>query len=562
MQRQRKEKRIYTFSLRGSLGKACIARLNQQQATLLWKPSILKIYHRTPLLTAIRHKNDIACYALIKLGANVNAQDKDGNTPLRESLRLNLTSISVLLVAHGANVEDENVAEVSEALSAFFHEAAAKGDTSNLAFALEAGVEINATAADGLTALHAAAGHHQLNAVKWLLIHGADVSAAANNGQTPLHSSASRSTRDAIEQLQVLKLLLVKGADPIARTRGSQTPQDIARQCRSHAAVDVLQKAELAWQLIAAEGEDTRATAVTIRFGGPPGAGKSTLTDALQVKRNQHVFRRESQTDEGATNAHKRTKGINCQTFTDENSAHFAIFNLGGQGEFLVSHQMFMGDGSVPVIDCVVISALDNALEENALKWCSLFASRNQPTSTPWPLLLIATRADTASEQDRATVFAVFCKIKEKFADYFHFLVDKPLFIDARKSWSELTITLRRVLSQLRTMLVCREDLPRQPAICKRITDHLPSLRKETKSPVITKEKFIDFMRPRVMALDKEQSELSISAVTSLFDTALQFLTGSATILAFDQEHAKRYVVIDPHWLLSNVVGRVLVSIQ
>ena len=79
----------------------------------------------------------------------------------------------------------------------------------------------------------------------------------------------------------------------------------------------------------------------------------------------------------------------------------FTIFDLGGHGEFLATHQMFIGDGSVPVIDCVVVSALDEKLKDNTLKWCSLFASRNQPVATPWPLLLIATRADKATQHQK-----------------------------------------------------------------------------------------------------------------------------------------------------------------
>ena len=162
-------------------------------------------------------------------------------------------------------------------------------------------------------------------------------------------------------------------------------------------------------------------------------------------------------------------------------------------------------------------------------------------------------------EAQQRAVFDVFLTIKKRFADFFCFPVDKPLFIDARKSWSEQMVTLRRTFAELHCQIVNNDDSPRQPAICQRIIDLLPALRKETSAPVITKEKFIEFMLPRI-GLYKDQSELSMPALISLFDKALQFLSGYATVLSFYTTHAHNLIVIDPPWLLSHVVGRLMVE--
>ena len=218
---------------------------------------------------------------------------------------------------------------------------------------------------------------------------------------------------------------------------------------------------------------------------------------------------------------------------------------------------MFIGDGSVPVIDCVVVSALDEKLKDNALKWCSLFASRNQPVATPWPLLLIATRADKATQQQKGDVVSVYRDVQERFSEHFRFPFSEPLFIDARKSWSELTIKLRQVLNRLHRDLINHRNSQLKPAICQRIEENLPALQKRTSSPVILKEQFIEFMLPRIKLPGQTEVEVT-PAIASLFDKALKYLSGYATVLSFGQSLVERYVIISPRWLLSDIVGRLM----
>ena len=403
--------------------------------------------------------------------------------------------------------------------------------------------------------------HNQrLDTVRCLLDNGANVACSTDNGFTPLHIACNTGSFEG--QIQIVKLLLARGADPAAQAKDTLTPLQIAKKRYWHEAEFLLKRAKLAHELIKVGGEATKPTAVAVRFGGPPGAGKSTLANTLQVTRLRSLFKNENQADEGAENMQRRTKGIACHSFTDDGSSQFTIFDLGGHGEFLTTHQMFIGDGSVPVIDCVIISAVDRSSEKHALRWCSLFASRNQPTSTPWPLLLVATRADKATEEQKRAVFGILCKIRERYSGFFRFLVGKPLFLDARKSWSELTIILRRTLAELHKQLINRDESPRQPAICQRIAALLPALRKETAAPVVTKEKFIEFMQRRLGVKDSnsELSSTSLVAFNTLIDKALQFLTGYATVLSFQQAQAQNFVVIDPHWLLSDIVGRLMVE--
>ena len=251
------------------------------------------------------------------------------------------------------------------------------------------------------------------------------------------------------------------------------------------------------------------------------------------------------------------TKGISCQKFVDGSSCCFTILDLGGQGEFLATHQVFIGDGTVPVIDCLVLSTLDDALEENAFKWCSLFAGRNQPTPTPWPLMMIVTRADKANNLQMGAVEVAFNNIKRTFGGHFRFPFSKLFFIDAREPADGLMTEFRQSLSALHAELLAQDQPLCQPAICRSITENLQALRKSIAAPIISKDEFTKFMLPRIKITENDRA-FSDAALAGIIDSAVQYLTGSATLLTFSHPSTQDLVVIDPPWLLSDIVGRLM----
>ena len=503
------------------------------------------------LLLAIKKDFGSAANTLLNAGAEAETRDNESNSPLSVASKRGDGELCCELVRRGAKVD--GTISFFECLRI----AVITNRTDLISRLVEIGASINECGTDGSSLLHIAIRNEQLLMAKWIIKHGGNVSCTNTAGWTPLHIAAQVSSLSSQALLlDTVKLLISRGADPAALTSDSKTPRDVAKERYDYVIARFLEKAELAQQLVEAGGEARSPDSVAIRFGGPPGAGKSTLTRALRVTRFRSRFRNESQADEAASNVRRRTKGINCQAYVSKTSARFAIFDLGGHGEFLATHQMFIGDGSVPVIDCVVVSTLDPNLKNNAFKWCSLFASRNHPSAVPWPLVLIATRADTTTEQQQHAVHGVYHDIKQTFGLYFRFLCSKPLFIDARKSWAALTVELRQVLNQLHHELVTQDNSPRQPAICQSIEENLPALRKTTPCPIILKERFIAFMLPRIEYLD--QPATLRKEINSLISKALKYLSGYATVLSFEQPLAQRYVVINPRWLLSDIVGRLM----
>ena len=119
---------------------------------------------------------------LIDHGADVNATNKFGLTPLYMATAMGFVDVAALLQAHGAEGDVESTPELEEAL----REAAGSGDEANLAMMLEAGVvDINgADPSKGMAAVYYAAKGHHASCVALLLEHGASADATDPAGPT------------------------------------------------------------------------------------------------------------------------------------------------------------------------------------------------------------------------------------------------------------------------------------------------------------------------------------------------------------------------------------------
>ena len=173
-------------------------------------------------------------------GADVNAKDEYGGTPLDFAIAENKTETANLIRKHGGKYGS-------------IQTAAGDGDTEAVKEFLATGVDVNAKDPGGFTPLHFAAMNGNKENAELLIAKGADVKAKNIAGSSPLHSSAYWGYKEIAELLIAEgadvnakdyggELLIAEGADVNAKDYDGDTALDLAIQRKHPKTADLLRK--------------------------------------------------------------------------------------------------------------------------------------------------------------------------------------------------------------------------------------------------------------------------------------------------------------------------------
>lgn len=181
----------------------------------LVNPTNITEYPIPPLDWAISSDNLDLVKLLLKHGATIKV------SYLASAADRGDVEIAEILIAHGADVNATN-ADGSTAL----HNAAWSGQEEIVKLLLSKGAHPDPKRSDGLTPLINAAGpgaeSHGKACVELLLAKGANVNATDGNGETALHKAAYYGNKDVIE------ILLTHGASINATNKNGKTPLQVA----------------------------------------------------------------------------------------------------------------------------------------------------------------------------------------------------------------------------------------------------------------------------------------------------------------------------------------------
>ncbi|WP_419198635.1 ankyrin repeat domain-containing protein [Wolbachia endosymbiont of Rhagoletis cingulata] len=165
------------------------------------------------LLNVTKVGNISEVTGLVNQGANVNTEDRDGNTPARNAVLKGHFGIFKYLVENGVSLEGKD-----HRCGPSICDASYSGNLDILKYLISKCVDINDTDKNGWTPLHFAAWRGYLEVANFLIEKGADINVENIFGRKPIHIAAENNNKNIIE------FFLSKGMSIDDTDRDGRTP--------------------------------------------------------------------------------------------------------------------------------------------------------------------------------------------------------------------------------------------------------------------------------------------------------------------------------------------------
>lgn len=176
-------------------------------------------WRETPLTEATSFGHIALAKLLVDKGTDPDAACEQGCTPLHHAVnRQDMPELVELLIANGANIQARDNTGGTP-----LHWAARFGREKATELLVAKGADVNAKDRSGGTPLMEAAANGHVALAKLLIEKGANVNARDKNDQTALHIAAWR-----IRKRDIVDLLIAEGADVNAKDKDGDTPADFA----------------------------------------------------------------------------------------------------------------------------------------------------------------------------------------------------------------------------------------------------------------------------------------------------------------------------------------------
>ncbi|KAB5528560.1 hypothetical protein PHYPO_G00141630 [Pangasianodon hypophthalmus] len=576
-------------------------------------PDLTDREQETPLHCAAWHGYSAVARALCQAGCDVNARNREGESPLLTASARGFRDIVECLLEHGADMDstdkDNHIAlhlavrrcqiEVVKCLLSHhcyvdhqdrhgntpLHIACKDGSLPLVALLCAAKANLDIPNKFGRTPLHVAASNGGLEVVRHLCVAGANTEAITNDGKTAEEVAIAEQQEHIALLLAKLKKDNHKGGY-IQQLRPTQTPQPrIKLKLFGHSGSGKSTLLESLKCGILRSFFRRRRPRLTnpVRHPASPATSKPAVSvsisnlypgcENVSVRSRSMMF--EPSLTKGVlevfTPVHSSlntaddtaTKAIDIHTANVNGVGDFSVWEFSGNPVYYCTYDYFAANDSTAIH--LVTFSLEEPYEtqlSHVTFWLNCLKALTLPEDNiafggkirnPLHVVLVATHADIANlprsfggEFSYDKERSLLKEVRNRFGNDLQ-IAEKLFIMDAGASNSKDMKLLRNLLLELRNSIVssCRP----MTQLAEKLLSTLPSWRKVTgPNQLMSWQQFVVDVQDQINPLVSEED---------LRELALQ-LHSMGEINIIQSETVQDVVLLDPRWLCTNVLGKLL----